>query len=248
MIGGVPVVPGTVEVEMLVQAASELAPGRRFAALENLFLHRPVKLLRGEPTTVRVRADRDGEGAAGVARIRVALESTVVGPDGAANDRVHCEALVELAADGPSPQPLLGPAPVPESVLHHPEIYGPGGPLPLGPALQVLERVSVDDAVAVAEVRTANGAWRQAAWRREAAVQTAGLHAIVQHGIAALPAGCRRLEHFADVPRGIVVRAEAHLRAVREKEVEYDVDVVGADGLVYERLLGYRATRLQTFA
>jgi acyl transferase domain-containing protein len=250
VIGGVPVVPGTVELELLVQAASELVPGHRFTALENLLLHRPVKLLRGEPATVHVRAERDGdrEGAAAPARIRVALESTVIGPDGTRNNRVHCEALVELAADGPSPRPLLGPAPAPESVLPHPEIYAPGGPLPLGPALHVLERVSIDGALAVGEVRTANGAWRRAAWGREAAVQTAGLHAIVQHGIAALPAGCTRLEHFTDIPPGVLVRTEAHLRAVRKKEVEYDIDLVGADGLVYERLLGYRATRLQTFA
>ena len=46
VIGGMPILPGVVGVELLVQAASELLPGRRFAVLENLRLHRAVKLLR----------------------------------------------------------------------------------------------------------------------------------------------------------------------------------------------------------
>jgi len=117
----------------------------------------------------------------------------------------------------------------------------------------VLERVRLNDSLAIGEVGTpsasgfAHSGWPTVAWGREAAVQTAGLHAIVRHGIAALPAGCRRLEHFGEAPPGLMLRTEAYFRGVKGDEVEYDINLVGADGQVYDRMIGYRAVRLRTF-
>jgi acyl transferase domain-containing protein/acyl carrier protein len=242
-LAGVVTLPGVVGVELLVQAAAELVADARFVGLEGLRLHRAVRLHRGDPVTVHVRAQRDD--APGLTRVRTSLATIFTGPDGVPRETLHYEASVEL---GQPPAPPERPAPL--AAAEAPtsgEIYAPGGPLPHGPAFQPLAGIRVDDSAAVGELaadRPLVAAARTAPFAREAAWQTAGLHAITRHGIVALPVGCDRVEHFGAPPPGVALRAEARLCAVCGDEVEYDIDLVGDDGRVYDRTSGYRAARL----
>jgi predicted hotdog family 3-hydroxylacyl-ACP dehydratase len=251
VIAGSPWLPAVAGIELMARAAAVLAPGLRIAELENLEIPRAVKILRGQPATVRVTAEADPAESNGERRIAVRIESDVVRLGRVLQrDRLHYRATV-VCSPGAAKPPLAvrapGNGPVPTAIL-----YGPGGLLPHGPAFQLIERIaSLGDESAsgvVAAGLSLSGVSDEppltAPLAREAALQVSGVWALLRHDVLVLPSGCRRIELFGPVPAGVGLRAEAFVGNVSEDEIEFDLVLAGEDGRVYDRMSGYRAVRV----
>jgi len=255
VVAGSPWLPAVAGIEMMARAAAVLAPNLRIAEIENLGIPLAVKVLRGRPATVRVTAEAEPAGSNGERRVSVRIESDVVHPDGTVlqRDRLHYRATVVCSPGAAEPPPaprVPGNGAVPAAVL-----YGPGGLLPHGPAFQPVERLaSLGDEGASGVVAAGSpqlslpGVSTQppltAPLAREAALQVAGVWALLRRGVLAVPSGCRRIELFGPVPAGVRLRAEALVRGVGTDELEFDLVLAGDDGRVYDRMSGYRAVRV----
>jgi acyl transferase domain-containing protein/phosphopantetheinyl transferase (holo-ACP synthase) len=107
---GFPVVPMTVMLEMMADAAREVLPNRVLVGWEKV---RAVRwLIADPPTTVTIHAEADGQCPDGVDRVAVRIDG-------------HASSTVLLAAtypdaDSPSGEPLTGERP---PVVNVPEIY-----------------------------------------------------------------------------------------------------------------------------
>jgi NAD(P)-dependent dehydrogenase (short-subunit alcohol dehydrogenase family) len=253
VIGGSCLLPGVVAIELLAQAAALLAPGGRVAALEDVELERAVTVRPGKPATLRVVAEALDAGEPPAA-VRAWIESDVRTPDGTllVEGRVHVRGTARL---GPEPAPPPAEAHARAGEAPAVTLYGPGGLLPHGPAFQALGSLDrVGDDGGDGTVATGNGApllggaALTAPLPREAAFQVAGLHGILRHGALAIPRGCRRIELFGAPPAGTPLVARATLREAGGDELVYDVELVGSDGRVYDRMRGYRAARLDGVA
>ena len=134
---------------------------------------------------------------------------------------------------------------------------GESAPLPYetgalfhGPAFQVIERVDgLDSGGVVASVATLdehlvlpdlNGhRLLTLPFAREAAFQSAGLWGILQHGNFGLPHGCRALHHFGLPPAGTRLRVRVASTAIDAVRLEFDIDLIGDDGRLYDRMEGF---------
>ena len=251
VIGGSPWLPAVAGIELMARAAAVLAPGLRIAELENLEIPRAVKILRGQPATVRVTAEAEPAGRNGERRIAVRIESDVVRLGRVLQrDRLHYRATV-VCSPGAAEPPLAVRAPGNGNVPT-PALYGPGGLLPHGPAFQPVERMaSLGDESASCVVAAGLGLPGVSAeppltapLAREAALQVSGVWALLRRGVLVLPSGCRRIELYGPVPAGVRLHAEAFVGHVGEDDVEFELVLAGEDGRVYDRMSGYRAVRV----
>ena len=53
--------------------------------------------------------------------------------------------------------------------------------------------------------------------------------------------GCRRLRHFGSPPEGTRLLARTTNFRVSDEAIECDLEIVGEDGTVYDRMEGYYA-------
>jgi NAD(P)-dependent dehydrogenase (short-subunit alcohol dehydrogenase family) len=253
VINGAPLMPAVFGIEMMVEAASRLFPGLHLLGVRDLRLHLAVKVLRDRPTLLKITAvghmgDTDDERL-----VRVRVTSDFAGPDGRTliTDRVHYTCDVRLGTAPPvaaaGDLALLARVSAPDA---QPRLYGDGGTLPHGPAFQVIERVDGLDAhgvvasVAALDERLVfpdlNGHHLHTLpFAREAAFQSAGLWGMLQHGIFGLPHGCRALHHFGQPPAGTRLRVQVAPTAIDTVRLEYDIDLVGDDGRMYDRMEGF---------
>jgi acyl transferase domain-containing protein/NAD(P)-dependent dehydrogenase (short-subunit alcohol dehydrogenase family) len=258
VINGAPLLPGVMGIEMMVEAARLVHPGLHFAGLRDLRISLAVKVLKGRPVEVRVRAQDGGPEPDNGRRVAVVIESDVVHPNGTilAEGRRHYEATVLLTHQAPVPESAgrLEPAAAALAVPAE-RIYGAGSPLPHGALFRVLRGLrQVSERGAVGEVSppaenaffaALNGHRLQTLpLAREAAFQVAGLWELLQRGSLGLPYGCRRLEHFGYPPEGVRLFVRAAPRDAAGS-LEYDIEVVGEDGRVYDRMEGYYAVRIE---
>jgi NAD(P)-dependent dehydrogenase (short-subunit alcohol dehydrogenase family) len=260
VIGGVPLLPGVVGVELMVEAATLLFPELHFAGLEDLAFHLAVKILKGKPITLRVRARAVGTDQAD-RLVKVAVESDFVNDKGISlvRDRCHYSTIVRLSPHQPVLQRFDPDAHPfrPQDVTSETALYGPGTPLPHGPAFRVLRELrllngigSIGVVVPLDEPRAftlAEGQSLQSSpLTREAAFQTAGLWQALRHGTMGLPHGCRRVEHFGTPPPGSELFVTAFPQLPAGEVVEYETEVVGVDGAVYDRMHGFYTVSVDT--
>jgi hypothetical protein len=253
VVEGTPLMPAVFAIEMMAEAAARLFPGLHIWSITDLQLHLAVKVLKDRPTTVKVSAvgrlgERQDERA-----VRVRVTSDFIGPDGRVlvAGRLHYTCEVRLRSAEPvaehrdaQVQPGVDPA------ITIPPLYGRGGALPHGPAFQVVERVhALDGRGVIASLSEPDardvlpalngGRLLTLPFAREGAFQAAGLWAILRHGHLGLPHGCRTLHTFGPPPDGTPLVARVAPRSVDPARIEFDIDVVGPDGRVYDRMEGY---------
>jgi NAD(P)-dependent dehydrogenase (short-subunit alcohol dehydrogenase family)/acyl carrier protein/predicted hotdog family 3-hydroxylacyl-ACP dehydratase len=253
VIDGAPLVPAVFGIEMMAEAACRLFPGWHLTGIRDLRLQRAIKVLKGRAVTLKIRAEGRTGHTDEERIVRVRILSDFIGPDGRVlvADREHYTGEVLLSTDPPvagpgDPRPLAGVAA--EAAL--PPLYGEGGTLPHGPTFRVIERVNgLDGQGVVASVAvldegralpSLNGhRLLTLPFAREAAFQSAGLWGILRHGNFGLPHGCRALHHFGTPPPGTRLVVRAVPTAVDAVRMEYDIDLLGDDGRLYDRMEGF---------
>ena len=242
-IDGVPVLPGVLGVEMLVQAAI-LALRRPVTALHQVRFLAPVKLFRDAPLDITVAALPTPTG------LSLVLSSRFAGPGGRVLVREHFRAEVpNTIAPG---LPALAPAlEMPcDPGIDRQAIYARYFH---GPSFQVVQKLSrLGDNGADVVPTPLPPAWLRglpqadcltAPMWREAGFQAAGLWEMVELGRMALPAGIDVLE--LGPPCDGPVQVEARRRSVEAQGSVFDVWVRGADGRVHDMMRGYRTIILR---
>lgn len=220
---GFPVVPMTTLVEMMVDAARELAeraaPGRVVTSVEDV---RAQRWLVAAPPT------------------RVTLTATL-----AAGDRVHAaidgyaRATVRLAparppAPVPATRPLTHPRPSPRDAR---QLYGEHWMFH-GPAFQGVRAIGDlgDDGVdGEVEALSTPGA------TLDCAGQLYGwwVMATASSDFLALPRSIDRIELFRDLPPGRRYRSRVRITGLEERTVRSDIELVDGDGRVAVRITGW---------
>ena len=257
-INGIPVLPGVLGVELMLQAAVYVAR-RPLDRLEQVHFSVPVKLFHDLPLTVEVEARATPDA------IEVALVSLFRGPSGQVLRREHFTAVAPLvpralAPEGPRP-PLEMPG---DSPIEAQEIYQRYFH---GPAFQVLEAVlRLGDNGADAALSAPKPEWLKgvdpssclsAPRLREAGFQAAGLWEMAELGRMALPSAidvlyaAPKLLQTArgagagagtELPCGVL---EARRREVEAHGVVFDVWLRGQDGPPSCLMQGYRTVTLR---
>jgi hypothetical protein len=208
---------------------------------------------------LRIRAQGDTAEREDRRRVAVTIESDFVGEGKGllVQGRRHYQANVILSRTTPQPVPSQGPngssGPL---TLAAEAIYGPGAPLPHGALFRVLSGLqTVSDNGAVGAVASfdeqALGGGLQGRrletlpLAREAAFQVAGLWELLKRGTVGLPYGCRRVEHFGYPPEGMRLVARVTARPNGSGPIEYDTEIIGEDGKVYDRMEGYYGVHVE---
>ena len=227
----VPVLPGVMGLELMAAAASLARPGLRYVGVEDVVFEKPVKLYRGEPCELEMRARPTPDG-----RVECVLLSERITRGGKQLRNQHFRATVLL--EGKPSLSSMPPAFFPEEPISRGEIYKR---FFHGPAFQVLrgaEAVTRDGLAALARVEhscIAEGLMTSPL-ALEAAFQAAGLHAMVAQDVLALPASVETVWMAREVRDGETLSLTAQLR----EDGAYDVDVHGEDG----RLMSVRGFRM----
>jgi malonyl CoA-acyl carrier protein transacylase/predicted hotdog family 3-hydroxylacyl-ACP dehydratase len=253
VIDGAALLPAVFGIEMMAEAASLLFPDLHLWGVRDLQLHLAVKVLKDRATPLNVIAvgrtgDTDDERV-----VAVEVTSDFIGGDGRVliANRVHYTCDVLLRSTPPvSAWRDDGRAARASVATAIPRLYGEGGALPHGPTFQVLERVDGMDADGiVASVAAVDESLVFPAlnghrlltlpFAREAAFQAAGLWGIVRHENFGLPHGCRALHTFGAPPRGTKLLVRVVAKVVDIVRMEYDIDLIGDDGRLYDRMEGF---------
>jgi len=256
VIEGVPLVPGVLGVEMMVEAARLLFPDFHFVGIDDLRILLAVKILKNRPATLKISAQAHSSRRPDDRLALVRIESDFIDPQGRplGETRRHYEATVLLSRVKPSPTKTS--LSVVEASggqeLGDADIYGNGKLLPHGPVFRVLRTMrTLTDRSAIGSVAqisenllcsALNGhRFSTLPLAREAGFQVAGLWGILKPGILSLPHGCRRLRHFGSPPENARLFARTTNLAVSENAIECDLEIVSEDGTVYDRMEGYYA-------
>ncbi|MEZ5114969.1 MAG: SDR family NAD(P)-dependent oxidoreductase [Candidatus Nanopelagicales bacterium] len=246
-IDGTPVLPGVMGMESFAEAARVLAPDLHVVAVEDVDFLAPVKFYRDEPRVLEVHAllrpADDGDGL--VADCALVGRRTLPGQPEQVT--THFTGRVLLAAEPRTPETAEAPAdPADGAAVASAEdvyrIYFHG------PAYQVLSGVWADGGRVVGELTDPLPADRDpvdaplttAPRLAELCFQTAGVRELGLDGVMALPLHVERMEVFPAVETELPVRAVA----AGQEDGSVDAVVVGGDGEVLVRLLGYRTVAL----
>ena len=196
-IDGVPVLPGVLGVELMVQAAAAVR-GEAVRYLKDVAFAAPVKFFRDRPLDVDVEVEPTADG------LRLSVCTTFVGPGQSPQRRRHFTAeapdvIPARPEAAPAPLRSFGPvravAPLDRAAIYARYFHGP--------AFQVLaDGPRLGDGGIDADTEPASGDWL-ADWPnaafasdpyvREAGFQAAGLHEMAEDGRMALPAGIAEL-------------------------------------------------------
>jgi malonyl CoA-acyl carrier protein transacylase len=216
-----PVLPGVIGLELMAAAALLARPGAGYTGVEDVVFSKPVKLYKGKPTMVEMRAEPIDP-----KRVRCTLFSERDSRSGKTIRTQHFEGVV-LLGQKPEIAPLP-PAFFPDEPISRGDIYRR---FFHGPAFQVLrgaDAVARDGLAATARVEhsyIAQGLLTSPL-ALEAAFQAAGLHAMVTDGSMSLPASCEAVWVARRVRDGEDLAVTCQLRA----DGAYDVDLDGEDG------------------
>ncbi|KAK1548246.1 hypothetical protein Q3G72_010920 [Acer saccharum] len=246
-IDGVPVLPGVLGVEMMVQAASHVLDSP-ITHLQDVRFASPAKLFRDAPLSIGVEVRVDGDSA------RLAVVSAFVGPRGQTMRREHFTAVaakvqaasllqgsraddLELARD-----PALSPSDVYQRYFH-------------GPAFQVLGQICVlGENGGDALMQTERPIWLRGTthsdfvtmpYAREAAFQIAGLWEMVEMGRMALPSGVDVIQLAPKAQAKAPHQVMARRRLSQNDVAVFDIWTLDADGEVIDLMLGYRTVVLR---
>jgi NAD(P)-dependent dehydrogenase (short-subunit alcohol dehydrogenase family)/acyl carrier protein/phosphopantetheinyl transferase len=227
-IGGVPVLPGVIGLELMAAAATLVRPGQALVGAEDVRFLAPVKVHRDDPVELILRAEPDGGG------VLVTLSSERLARTGRMLRTEHFRATLLLGEA--SPIAALPAAFFAEDPIDRDSIYARFFHGPLFQVLSDASAIAVDGLLADAEVNHVafGGPLLTAPLVLEAAFQAAGLHRMAVAGFMALPSRIESLrwERLAadDSRLGIMVSTR--------KDGAYDVDVDGG-GRAVLRLRGF---------
>ncbi len=193
-------------------------------------------------------------------KVRCRLESDFVNESGRllGETRVHFVGNVVLGV--PEPHPVnrnLPIAPGESVVFDHGDVYDH---FFHGPTFQVLDsiaRIEGPNVAAVARFEldalfadTPRPRFRTAPLLREAMFQASGFWALSERETMSLPAGIRRITHYtqpAEAPPGTsLIVVARHERDVDEQHSEYTVEAYTPEGLLVDRMEGFRMIRTGT--
>ena len=214
-IGGTPVRPGVIGLEMMAAVATRLYPGRQYCGAREVSFTAPVKLYRDQPTRLLIRAEPISHTA-----VRCTLSSERTAKTGRVLSTEHFSGIIELRTEL-SPEPLP-PAIAFDSRIDQGEIYRR---FFHGPSFQVLEGASgitadgLESEILV-DHRALSGGLDTAPLILEAAFQAAGLHRMVVDGALALPARIEQVSLLSRPEEGAALWA-----LVRRDGDRYDIDV-----------------------
>ncbi len=230
-IEGTPVLPGVIGLELMAAAAAATRPGSHYAGARRVVFDKPVKLHRGEPVEVVVRAEPMEDGAV---FCTLSTERTLR----TGRQQVVESFQAEVLLDEAPPTEPLPPAFFAEEGINRGAIYKR---FFHGESFQVLR-----DAGAVASRNLLADAMVEHAFIAgglvsmplvlEAAFQAAGLHRMALHGVMALPASIDHVVLERTIGDGEPLNVMVHEHGGGES---YDIDVDGPDGAVL-RVRGFR--------
>jgi hypothetical protein len=239
MIGEKGLLPGVLGVEAMTHAARELEPGLDVSALENVAFLQPVKVRKDKVFALAIQARR-GDVTDGVLACHAHISSgdgtrhheCTVLLGGAVTPRFSGRTLEGLD-QGPSVEAIY-------KKFFHGESFQVVAAMNLG------EQGARGESVAIAGMVGADipVAYRARAMGRELALQTAGIHAVFNREILALPVGCDAIRTFAVPPLGTTFEAVVFFREETAEQLIYDV-TLSADGELVEELEGVRFRKLQ---
>jgi phosphopantetheine--protein transferase-like protein len=242
-IDGTPVLPAVVGLEWMARAATAGRPGHRVVAVEEARFLRPLKVHPDRPVVAVVELEPTGYPD----RVRATVRSERVNRAGTAVDQEHFSAELRLAPadaalpDGRDLAPLhlgtldrLGP----EAEEIYGQLFHTGIFRVLRAARLLGDEGLVAEAAAPFFSPGAADRTDLAPLAVEAALQAAGLHALIGHDTAVLPAGITALTLHAEAAD--IARAGAWILRVRAlgidpagqvpRHARFDVDVLDDHG------------------
>lgn len=267
-ISGVPYLPGVMALEMFAQHATMLRPDASLGGFDDASFGLPVKLVRG-PVLVRVVAEveEDSETEQHL-WVRCHMESDLVNKAGEifGEPRRHHQARVRMRKGGWKPTgersaipdvgipgtggDLLSAEAIYERFFHGPRFQSHGGitgalEIDGAPALDGIARMrhQLPEPKQLQEEAEGRVIWQESLpMLHEAAVQHAGLLAMEQAGLQALPVGIEQSILVRVPERGEVVRMRVLHRGEEEGGAVFvsDVVLVGEDDGICMVLRGCR--------
>ncbi|NOY26918.1 MAG: SDR family NAD(P)-dependent oxidoreductase, partial [Oligoflexia bacterium] len=228
-INGTPVLPGVIGVELMAAAAAATRPGSRYVGAVDVLFDKPVKLHRGQPIDVVIRAEPIDPDHV---RCTLSTERTLRTGRRQTADAFQATILLEQAPEtAPLPPVFLAEERINRGAIYKRFFHGE--------AFQVLR-----DAGAVASASLLADAMVEHAFIAggllsmplvlESAFQAAGLHRMAVHGLQALPASVEQLTLVRSIGDGEPLHV-----MVRERGDVYDIDIDGGEGAVL-RVRGFR--------
>jgi hypothetical protein len=242
-IGGTPVLPGAMGVELFAQAAGLALPGWQVRSVEDVELLAPFKFYRGEPRSVELEVHLRPAGDEVIAACRL-LGSRQLPGQSSPQLTAHFAARVRLAREGDPTRAGAAP-PAPSSVtIGHDDIYRLYFH---GPAYQVLDCVW-RAGEGVAGLMSASlppdgldgSAGRLAPRLLELCFQTAGVLEIARQGRMGLPL---QMEQVRLLRRPEAADGRRLLAVVTPRpDGAFDAEVLDDAGDVYLSVRGYRTS------
>ncbi|MGH3921180.1 MAG: polyketide synthase dehydratase domain-containing protein, partial [Pseudonocardiaceae bacterium] len=251
---GLPVVPFTVSIELLAEAAATLCPGQVVVGARYIRAHQWIALDDG-PVTLRAVARRAGSGR----EITVELQRLVAdGSDGSQAGTRMVEGTVVLADCYPAPEvvpplTLRGERPCRQAgtslyedrMFHGPRFQG----------VVSLDRWGEDGISATMTTLPTGDLFAGTPEPTlltdpqllDAAGQIVGFWALEHHdrGTAFFPFGLDELQLFGPPPpAGTPVTGQARISMVGDAQLRSDLDLAGPDGCLLARLTGWASHRL----
>jgi hypothetical protein len=245
---GLPLIPLTISLEMMAEAAAALVPGRVLVAVRGVRAHRWLALDEGR-VTLQVRARRQSGG-------EILVQLSQPAPSGAEGPLV-VEGTAVFAAEYPAP-----PVPAPfaprdgrpskwrpeqfyaECMFHGPSFRG----------VESVDRSGADGAEATLTALPAAGLFRSESRPRfltdpvllDAAGQIVGYWTSdrLPSGINVFPYAIEAVHLYAPPPpAGERFKARARIQLIGDVQVRSDIDLVGPDGRLFARIVGWEDRR-----
>ena len=250
---GLPIVPLTVSLEILAEAAAKLAEGGVVTAIRDVRAYRWITVDSGQRrlTVTATRAD----GGEVLARLEDGEDSTPAGPSHPARSPL-VEAIVRIAPGYGRPPACQRP-PRTQVRRASDSLYGPAGMFH-GPTFQVVQSLDgVADTCATATLRSRPTSELFRSRRADDVVLDPALldgpGQVVAFWLAEryselldiFPVSLAALELFAPPPPpGSLFRCDVHVRELERDRLLSDIDVVDKTGQVTARFIGWHDVRL----
>ncbi|MFK7928706.1 MAG: SDR family NAD(P)-dependent oxidoreductase, partial [Myxococcota bacterium] len=232
-IGGNPVLPGVIGLELMAATALLSERGQAYAGAQDVRFSQPAKLYGGDPLALTMRATALGDG-----RVRAALSSSRTLRTGREQTTEHFAATVVV---GMMPEiEGLPSAFLPDETVEKAAVYQRFFHGPVFQVITGVQGVSADALLAEAMVdhsAIADGLLTEPLVL-EAAFQAAGLHHMITCDEMALPSGIDEVQLLGNPAAGELLTV-----LVRRRGDAYDVDVDTVSGPVL-RMRGYAMATL----
>jgi acyl transferase domain-containing protein/NAD(P)-dependent dehydrogenase (short-subunit alcohol dehydrogenase family)/acyl carrier protein/3-hydroxymyristoyl/3-hydroxydecanoyl-(acyl carrier protein) dehydratase len=248
-IEGVPLLPGVMGVETFAQAAQLLFPKMHVQSIEDVDFKMPIKLLRGDPLDIRIKA-KVVQDTKAVKAVDVLIESDFFNPQGIkmGAPREHFSGRVVLGTKKPKPpksgkfdikekkNPKIGSKDVYDRFFHGPTFQVLGGVPELGEGASVGEfQEPVGDFFSNID----KPEFVSNPMYRESGFQSAGMYFLYQEGTMSLPFGIKKIEYFAS-PKDKMKSSRVVFKGQDGEITHFDVEILNDKGEVIDRMEDYQ--------